>query len=300
MKWYGDTGAASAREGGDMGLQKIGFIGLGLIGGSIAMRLRRERGGLSIIAASGHESTIRDARAMGLIDNDAPCGMDDFADCDYVFLCAPVQKNMEYLSLLKGRLSNKCIVTDVGSVKADIHRLAASLGMESKFIGGHPMAGSEKTGLMNARADLLDGAYYIITPTASVPPKRVEEFKGLVSSLGAVPMVLDYERHDYAVAAISHLPHLIAYSLVDLIRERDDADGTMRKIAAGGFKDITRIASSSPVMWENICLSNREQLLLLLDDYMERLGKVRAAVERRDANALLKLFSEAKEYRDSM
>lgn len=283
-----------------MPFQKIGFIGLGLIGGSIARRLKSLHPELTIIATAGHESTIKEAYQAHLISNQTLCEIEDFFDCDYIFLCTPVQKNIEYLRQLKGKIKETCIITDVGSVKTDIHREVTRLCMEHQFIGGHPMAGSEKTGLENSNEYLLENAYYIITPTALSKPEAVDAFQKLVSSLGAIPMVLDYELHDYATAAISHLPHVIAYSLVNLIRRSDDKNETMKTIAAGGFKDITRIASSSPVMWENICLSNREQLLKLMDAYITELNHMRTNIADQDGNALLEAFGEAREYRDSL
>lgn len=162
------------------------------------------------------------------------------------------------------------------------------------------MAGSEKTGLSNANEILLENAYYIITPTRKTSDAAVNEFRDLVTSLGSIPLILDYELHDYATAAISHLPHIIAYSLVNLVRESDDENETMKTIAAGGFKDITRIASSSPIMWENICLSNREQLLKLIDAYVERLKHIRWDIAYGNETALLEAFSTAKDYRDSI
>lgn len=283
-----------------MQLQKIGFIGLGLIGGSIAKRLKTLHNDLTIIAAAGHASTIEEAYAQGLIANSASCSIDDFYDCDYLFLCTPVQKNIEYLRRLKGHISDRCIITDVGSVKTDIHREVTALGMERQFIGGHPMAGSEKTGLSNAREALLENAFYIITPTACSDESKVADFRDMVASLGAIPLILDYEYHDYATAAISHLPHIIAYSLVNLVRECDDAGNTMKTIAAGGFKDITRIASSSPIMWENICLSNRDQILKLIDTYMDKLSAIRTDIADGNEQALMDAFSAAKDYRDSI
>ena len=121
-----------------------------------------------------------------------------------------------------------------------------------------------------------------------------------MASLGAIPMVLDYEQHDYATAAISHLPHIIAYSLVNLVKSCDDRQETMKTIAAGGFKDITRIASSSPVMWENICLSNQEQILRLIDSFCEELGQMRSAIAASDSKVLMEAFTSAKDYRDSL
>lgn len=283
-----------------MPFSKIGFIGLGLIGGSIAKRLKSLHPELVIIATAGHEETIADAYAKNLIANSTRCAISDFYDCDYIFLCTPVQKNIEYLKLLKGNVKKGCIITDVGSVKTDIHREVTALDMEDCFIGGHPMAGSEKTGLSNASEFLLENAYYIITPTAKSRPEEVENFRELVVSLGAVPMILDYEVHDHATAAISHLPHIIAYSLVNLVRTGDDASETMKTIAAGGFKDITRIASSSPVMWENICLSNKAQILQLIDDFTAILQQTRTDIANEDEQALLSAFTAAKDYRDSI
>lgn len=283
-----------------MNLNKIGFIGLGLIGGSIAKRLKMLHKDLTIIATAGHLSTIADAYAEGLIANNTLCEISDFYDCDYIFLCTPVQKNIEYLRQLKGNVNENCIITDVGSVKTDIHREVTALGMEHQFIGGHPMAGSEKTGLNSSKDSLLENAYYIITPTASSNEQAVNNFRDLVSSLGAIPLILDYEHHDYATAAISHLPHVIAYSLVNLVCKCDDANETMKTIAAGGFKDITRIASSSPIMWQNICLSNQEQLLKLMDAYIEMLKQTREDIANANGDALIDSFSRAKDYRDSI
>ena len=220
--------------------------------------------------------------------------------CDYIFLCTPVKRNIEYLRQLKGNIKNGCIITDVGSVKTDIHEEVTALAMEDCFIGGHPMAGSEKTGLKNANEYLLENAYYILTPTTKTSPERLEEFRSLVTQLGAVALVLDYHLHDYATAAISHLPHIIAYSLVNLVKKSDDADETMKTIAAGGFKDLTRIASSSPVMWQNICQSNSEQIVRLIDAYEEMLEKTKHDILSSDADALLQDFQSAKDYRDSI
>ena len=283
-----------------MSLQKIGFIGLGLIGGSIAKKLHALHPELTMIATAHHAETVAEAYKEHLIINNTPCELKDFADCDYIFLCTPTRKNIEYLQQLKDVISPDCIITDVGSVKTEIHREVIRLGLEANFIGGHPMAGSEKTGLSNASETLLENAYYIITPTTKSPSPAVEELTGLVRSLGAIPLVLGYEQHDYATAAISHLPHVIAYSLVNLVRESDDENEIMKTIAAGGFKDITRIASSSPVMWENICLSNQEQILKLTDCYIHALQNIRSSVADAKSDDIISFFQSAKDYRDSI
>lgn len=282
-----------------MNFHKIGFIGLGLIGGSIAKKIHMEYPEAKLYALSGREETIILAHEMGLIENHTMCTISDLFDCDCIFLCTPVQQNIEYLRQLKGNIKPDCIITDVGSVKSDIHKEVIALGMEENFIGGHPMAGSEKTGLSNANEYLLENAYYIISPTAKTEKKTIDDMRTFVASLGAIPLVLDYTAHDHATAAISHLPHIIAYSLVNLVKKADDNQETMKTIAAGGFRDLTRIASSSPVMWQNICLSNREQILELIDNYTDALNKTRTDIANQNGAALLSDFQAAKDYRDS-
>ena len=233
----------------------IGFIGLGLIGGSIAKAIRYYYPDTRIIAHTRSQATIDYALNEQIID--IACDQVDarFSECDYIFLCAPVEANASYLEILKSLVQPGCILTDVGSTKTDIHTHVADLGLESQFIGGHPMAGSEKTGIANAKRHLLENAYYIVTPTSKVPKESVEAYVELVRSLKALPLVLDYHEHDFVTGAISHLPHLIAAALVNLVHNEDTPSETMRMVAAGGFKDITRIASSSPEMWEQICMT---------------------------------------------
>lgn len=284
----------------NMKFNKVGFIGLGLIGGSIAKKMKADHPDIHIYAIAHHEETVKEAYREGLIDNDTLLPLTAFHDCDIIFLCAPVQRNLDYLSELKDIIQKDCYITDVGSTKTEIHEEVIRLGLEANFIGGHPMTGSEKTGILAADKTLLENAYYIITPTAITPQSDVEDFREFVRSLGSIPLILDYKTHDYSTAAISHLPHMIAYSLVNLVQQIDDDNETMKSIAAGGFKDITRIASSSPVMWQNICASNREQILVLMDKYTALLSKLRSYIEASDEQALLDFFQSAKDYRDSL
>ncbi len=283
-----------------MKFDNVGFIGLGLIGGSIAKKMKATNPDIHICATAQHVETILEAYREGLIDNNALLPLTAFHDCDVIFLCAPVQRNLDYLSELKNIIRKDCYITDVGSTKTEIHEDVIRLNMEANFIGGHPMTGSEKTGILAANKTLLENAYYIITPTAVTPQADVEDFREFVHSLGSIPLVLDYKTHDYSTAAISHLPHMIAYSLVNLVQQIDDDNETMKSIAAGGFKDITRIASSSPVMWQNICASNRDQILTLMDKYTALLSELRGYIESSNEQALLDFFQSAKDYRDSL
>ncbi|MBQ8519298.1 MAG: prephenate dehydrogenase [Agathobacter sp.] len=283
-----------------MNLNKIGFIGLGLIGGSIAKKIKLNHPDCNIIATARRLETITEAYDMGLISNKELLSLDAFADCDLIFLCAPVEKNLDYLRELKNVVSAHTIITDVGSTKTQIHKEVLELGLEKQFIGGHPMTGSEKTGISNANEYLLENAYYIITPTSKNTQEQIDAFYNLVKELGSIPLILDYEAHDYATASISHLPHMIAYTLVNLVKDIDDENETMKTIAAGGFKDITRIASSSPVMWESICMTNQEQLIKLMDKYIASLSELRNDIQGAASQTLLDKFQSAKDYRDSI
>ncbi len=276
-----------------------GFIGLGLIGGSIARALKEHDHCIRIVAYDTNLETLRLARQDAVVDIAAPAIDESFSDCDYIFLCAPVQKNDGNLAAVKRVLPEKCLLTDVGSVKTAIHAAIREAGLEHCFIGGHPMAGSERTGYINSKASLLENAYYILTPTPCVSKEKLEAYRKLVEQTGAIPLILDYRQHDYVTAAVSHLPHVIAASLVNLVRDSDSEDGIMKMIAAGGFKDITRIASSSADMWQQICLTNTENISALLQDYIDSLSSVKAQLDSRREQGLYDLFENARIYRDS-
>ncbi len=279
---------------------KIGFIGLGLIGGSIAKAIRHFYPETEIIAHSRTRTRVEQALEEGVVSRIVDGITADFTDCDYIFLCAPVEYNAKYLEVLKPIIAPSAIVTDVGSTKCDIHAKVAELDMEENFIGGHPMAGSEKTGYANSKRILIENAYYVITPTEKVPKEKAEQFRDFVASLKALPLVLDYQVHDYVTAGISHLPHIIAASLVNLVKASDTKDGIMKLIAAGGFKDITRIASSSPEMWEQICMTNRENLSHILKDYIDSLSKIREQLDTAEKGAIYRLFESSRDYRNSL
>lgn len=276
-----------------------GFIGLGLIGGSIAKALKEAEPSIRIIAYDINRESVLLARQEGIADIAADGIDENFSACDYLFLCAPVSHNDENLSAIRRILSPDCILTDVGSVKSTTHKAVDDAGLSQQFIGGHPMAGSERTGYRNAKALLLQNAYYILTPTEQTSPEKLSAYRALVQKMGAIPLILSPEQHDFVTAGISHLPHVIASSLVNLVKDTDSADGIMKQIAAGGFKDITRIASSSPVMWQQICLTNTENISCLLQAYIDTLLEAKKALDERNADALYSLFDSARIYRES-
>lgn len=283
-----------------MTFQTIGFIGLGLIGGSIAKKIKAIRPDTKIYASAHHKETIETAYHMGLTENNEPLPLSAFSDCDCIFLCAPIEKNIAYLRELKDIIKKDCYITDVGSTKTTIHEEVNALGLAKNFIGGHPMTGSEKTGILNADEKILKNSYYIITPASETPQTDIDDYKKFVLSLGSIPLVMDYKAHDYATAAVSHVPHMIAYTLVNLVQNIDDGQNTMKTIAAGGFKDLTRIASSSPEIWQNICSANRASVLSLIDSYTVLLNTLRGYIDADDRESLLAFFQSAKDYRDSI
>ena len=279
---------------------RIGFVGLGLIGGSIARAIRKYYPDHEITAFDKNRETLALAVQEGIIQTACSSVDENFRDCSYIFLCAPVAYNSAYLAQLKGLIGRDCILTDVGSVKTPIHEEAKRLGLEENFIGGHPMAGSEKSGFANAKSHLIENAYYILTPSAKVPEDKVRAYQEFVSSLKAIPVVLDYREHDLITGTISHLPHIIASTLVNFVRNTDTRDGLMKALAAGGFKDITRIASSSPVMWQQICLKNGRNISAILGNYIRALEEAKEAVDAGDEKALYTLFESSRDYRNSM
>lgn len=276
-----------------------GFIGLGLIGGSIAKAIRLHMPDTRLLAYDINAASLELAKKEQIIDEICPAIDASLGNCDYLFLCAPVSHNAENLLTLKNALSPDTILTDVGSVKTGIHKQIEQLQLQSQFIGGHPMAGSERFGYQNANASLLENAYYILTPSETVPEEKVNAYRTLVESIGAIPLILSCEEHDYVTAAISHLPHVIAASLVNLVKSSDSEDGVMKMIAAGGFKDITRIASSSPDMWQQICLTNAENISKLLRTYIDYLNVLAGYLADHAEDSLYSFFDTARSYRES-
>ena len=202
--------------------EKIGFIGLGHIGGSVAKTVHRIYPDIQIVAYDTCRATLDAALSDGIITEALDQVGKGFSDCNYIYLCAPVLDNADYVRELSGILHDDMLLTDVGSVKTGIHeQIQKYPDLERHFIGGHPMCGTEHVGYEYSTAYMLENAYYILTPTRTVSPKKVEEFEKFVASIGAVPLILDYKKHDFSVGSISHLPTVIASTLVNYVRDTD-------------------------------------------------------------------------------
>lgn len=281
-------------------MKTIGFIGLGLIGGSIAKTIRKFHPDYRLIAFDKDRSALAEAVSLNVINGICDIEDEQLYNCDYLFLCAPVEFNVEYMEKIKASLGENCILTDVGSVKNVIHEKVTELGLEGRFIGGHPMGGSERSGFSNSSDHLLENAYYIITPGGEVALEKISDFTELISSLGAIPLVITAEEHDFITAGVSHLPHIVASALVNLVNLLDNDAQYMKMIAAGGFRDITRIASSSPVMWEQICLENQKNISTVLDEFIRMLIQIRCSIDNKEADNIFDMFASSKDYRDSI
>ncbi|MCR5211575.1 MAG: prephenate dehydrogenase [Lachnospiraceae bacterium] len=280
--------------------KKAGFLGLGLIGGSIAKAIKKYHPDVKLIANASSESTISLAFSDGVIENDTLLPLSEFSSCDIVFLCAPVDVNQRYMKELKEVLKKDTLLTDVGSVKTPITQAFEESGLSCSFIGGHPMTGKEKGGYDNSDPLLLENAYYVLTPSSHSDEDSVSRFSSFIKSLGSNTVVMDTVNHDRSVAAVSHVPHIIASSLVRLLINNDDTEEHMKLIAAGGFRDITRIASSDPNLWKSIFLENRDAVLSILDRFSSEVSEYRRALLDSDGEALHDMFLESRDYRDSM
>jgi len=277
-----------------------GFFGFGLIGGSLARNFRAQDPDCRILVYSRSQESLLQAREEGVIDEILESPEDPrYQSCEYIFLCAPVSRNIEVLSRIGKVLGEHAVLTDVGSVKTGIHKEAERLGLGSRFIGGHPMTGSEKSGYANSGAHLFENAYYILTPSEGVSGDKVQALTRLVESLRAMPLILKAEEHDYITAAVSHLPHVVAASLVNTVHALDGREEHMKCIAAGGFKDITRIASSSPEMWEAICLDNHENIEKVTAEFLRQMQAALAHMTGGDGAYIHQMFDESRAYRSS-
>jgi prephenate dehydrogenase len=278
-------------------IDTLAIVGSGLIGGSFSLALKQAGAVRTVLGVGRNPARLTVARELGLIDQAVDWAEAGQADC--ILLALPVGDTAAVLKSLAPHLKAGAIVTDAGSTKANVIAAArAALGARiADFVPGHPIAGSEQSGPGAARADLYQGKKVVLTPQADTRPAALATVQALWEAAGAQVETLDAELHDRVFAAVSHLPHLAAFALVDELAQRADGD-TFFRFAASGFRDFTRIAGSSPEMWRDIALANREALLTELDAYVAALQSLRQAVAGEDANALLALFSRARSARE--
>jgi prephenate dehydrogenase len=278
--------------------ERIAVIGVGLIGGSFALALKQAKACAHVVGAGRNGANLRLALETGVIDSIAPDAVAAAHGADLVLLAAPVAQFPKLFRDISSVLAPKSIVTDGGSTKRDVVVAArAAMGKKvAQFVPAHPIAGAEKSGAGAASADLFRGKRVIMTPLPENSEATVKRVRDAWSACGARITPMDPEVHDTILAAVSHLPHVLAYALVHDLAARENA-AELFAYAAGGFRDFTRIASSHPEMWRDICIANRDRLLQELDRYRRELDSIGRLLQAGDAAGLERVFAEARESR---
>lgn len=268
---------------------KVAIVGVGLIGGSMALAIKKKRLAGEVIGVSRHKKSLLLAKKRGAIDRGSQT-LSIIKDADLVILATPLNTILNLAPQISGVIKKECVVTDVGSTKERI-----VLHLEKIFphyVGSHPLAGSEKRGMINAQAGIFKGSLCILTPTKNTNPEVLTLVKKLWSQLGVRTVLLSPQTHDEILAFISHLPHVIAFSLINLIPK------AYLKFASTGLKDTTRIAASDSQLWMDIFLSNRKNMLKTIDLFQENLSRIKSAINKRDGKTLIKILKKAKGKRE--
>lgn len=278
---------------------KLVIFGVGLIGGSVALALRKAGATGRIVGVGRDSARLEDALRLGVIDEAASLA-DAVKNADLILLATPVGQMAGVMASIAPLLAPHAVITDAGSTKCDVITAARThLGLLlPQFVPGHPIAGAEKSGITAARADLFAGKNTVLTPLPETDPQALEKVRALWQACGANVATMTPELHEQIFAAVSHLPHLLAFALVNEIASRPNAE-QLFGYAAGGFRDFSRIAGSSPEMWRDICLANRDALLAELDAYQAQLSRLRVLIERRDGMMLEAVFQQARQARNA-
>lgn len=281
-------------------MNKIVIFGVGLIGGSFALALRKANAVHEVVGFGRSASTLEQAQQLGIIDRIGNDVAREVCDADLILLATPVAQMAELFARIAPHLGAHTLVTDGGSTKGDVVAAArANLGNKiAQFIPAHPIAGAEKSGAAAALADLYQGKKVVLTPLAENSKEAVARVRKAWELCGAVVSELTPQQHDEVFAAVSHLPHLLSFALVHDLAQRDNRDQLL-SFAASGFRDFTRIAASSPEMWRDISLANRDALMREVKHYADELFVVYQALENNDAAKLEEIFSLAREVRSA-
>jgi len=280
-------------------IRRLAIVGVGLIGGSLARALR-EAGEVGEVVGCGRSRPNLDrAVELGVIDRYSHDAAEAAEGADMVVLAVPLGAMQSTFGALQGHLADDVVVTDAGSAKESVVEAARRVfGHPPKwFVPGHPIAGTERTGVDASFAELYRNRRVILTPLPDTDPAAIERVETMWRICGADVVKMDVEHHDEVLAATSHLPHMLAFGLVDALARMKENDEIFR-YAAGGFRDFTRIASSSPVMWRDICVANRHALSRMLDRFAEEMSDLSATIRAGDGDHLLEIFERAKAARD--
>lgn len=280
--------------------RKVVIFGVGLIGGSFSLALRKAGAVTEVVGFGRRAATLNEAKQLGILDRIGDDVAREVSDADIVLVATPVAQMAEIFKRIAPYLGAHTLVTDGGSTKGDVVGAArANLGDKlSQFVPAHPIAGGEKSGASAALADLYQGKRVVLTPMAENTKDAVARIRKAWEICGANVSELTAEQHDTVFAAVSHLPHLLSFALVHDLAKRDNKEQLL-SFAASGFRDFTRIAASSPEMWRDICMANRDALMVELQQYAAELYVLHQALERNDAAKLEEIFSLAREVRSA-
>ena len=277
--------------------ERLGIVGLGLIGGSLALALRGKPGAPEVWGCDRRGEAVRMAKEAGAVAR--ACTEAQIADCDLVMVCVPVIRSVGLIRRIGGRMRPGSVLTDAGSVKAEIVRAGqGSMAAGAEFVGGHPIAGTENSGFAFADPSLFRGRTAIVTPSPGNRETALQRVEALWRMAGARVLRMDPDTHDHVFAYVSHLPHAVAYALVHSVATLDSR--VPLGYSAGGFRDFTRIASSNPEMWKDIVLQNKAEILRATAHYRRNLGMLEGLIRREDAKGLRAYFRKAKRTRDRL
>ncbi len=280
-------------------INRLCIIGVGLIGGSLALALKRASYCKTIVGVGRNTERLNAACAAGVIDRGETDYKTGIEKADIVLIATPLDTYRSVFNSIKDHISDNTVITDVGSAKGCVVSDAEEVfgSVPKNLVPGHPIAGNEKSGFEASNPDLYQKRRVILTPDADTDAEAIESVKAMWQAAGACVEITGVAHHDRLLAATSHLPHLLAFGLVDSLARQQDGDEIFR-FAAGGFRDFTRIAASDPAMWRDICLRNRESVLAALEHYETDLEELHSAIESGDGEKLVEIFTRAKQARD--
>lgn len=282
--------------------ENVTIIGLGLIGGSLGLALKRGGDGIHITGFDRSYATADEAYRRGIIDTVAPSVKAACEKADFIIFATPVNTTVALMEeAAEWTLKDDVIITDTGSTKNPIMRTAKVLIDKGlTFIGGHPMAGSHKSGVAAAKGHLFENAYYILTPSPNESAEQLDRLSELLAPTKGKIVVLDASEHDRMTAIVSHFPHIVASSLVGRLADQEKQQPFVKNLAAGGFRDLTRIASADPTMWRDITIQNRNELLDQLNGWLQEMESIRAMIVENDPEQIYDFFADAKKFRDQL
>ncbi len=281
-------------------IKKLTIFGVGLIGGSLALALRKAGYVGDVVGCSRSAGHLQRAVDLGVIDSYTLDPVEAVKGADMILLAVPMRAIQPVLESIAGHIEKDAVITDAGSAKGSVLRAAKTAfggQIPANFVAGHPVAGREKSSVEAAIDDLYVSQKVVLTPTAETSSDALGAVKSMWQKAGASVEILDVKQHDDVLAATSHLPHILAYSLVNTLSKSEYGDAVF-DFAAGGFKSFSRIASSDPVMWRDICLENKDAILAALNDYQQDLADLAELIEDENEAGLTELFAHAKATRD--